>query len=155
MAGWRAGRACYSRRVIVESDIPVSWRTRPRGFGALMGLYETNYLRLEALAGSPGELAGRYRSCVEGDCELLLEVTGRSRYTVELLLTYELADGQLPARVPGLALRLYGDARVLEVLPPGDERDGRSLPVRWARNLMLNKWLEYLDARGHRFARAG
>jgi hypothetical protein len=31
--------------MLCEADIKVSWRARPRGFTALMGLYESNYLR--------------------------------------------------------------------------------------------------------------
>ena len=30
---------------------PVTWRARPRSFVALMGLYESNYIRLGWLAG--------------------------------------------------------------------------------------------------------
>ena len=33
--------------------------------------------------------------------------------------------------------------------------DGESLAARWARNVMLNKWLEYCVERGHRFGVAG
>jgi uncharacterized protein YqiB (DUF1249 family) len=141
--------------VIVESDIPVSWRTRPRGFAALMSLYETNYLRLVALAGDPSQLSGQYRSCVPGDCELVLDVLGHSPYTLELAMSYLLpVAGTGDERVPDLRLRLYRDARVLEVLPlPGEETsaDARGLQRRWARNLLLNKWLEYLAGHAHRF----
>ena len=31
----------------------------------------------------------------------------------------------------------------------------RELDQRWARNTMLNKWLEYCVERGHRFPQAG
>ncbi|HVH85002.1 MAG TPA: hypothetical protein VM713_11885 [Steroidobacteraceae bacterium] len=36
----------------------VSWRARPRSFVALMGLYESNFIRLGWLAGSLGALTG-------------------------------------------------------------------------------------------------
>jgi uncharacterized protein YqiB (DUF1249 family) len=29
--------------------------------------------------------------------------------------------------------------------------DGEGLDARWARNVLLNKWLEYCVERGHRF----
>ena len=141
--------------MIVESDIPVSWRTRPRGFAALMSLYETNYLRLVALACKPGHLAGHYRSLVPGDCELVLSVLARSPYTLEMVMTYLLpVQGAADERLPDLHLRLYIDARLLEVLPlPGEDASAgaRGLQRRWARNLLLNKWLEYLAGHGHRF----
>jgi len=140
--------------VISECNLVVSWRTRPRGFVALMGLYESNFLRLVRLAGEPGAIA---RSCVSNiadDCTLVLNVLERSRYTSQLLLTYLLPDAQVPAaieRVPDLRLRLYHDARLLEVECGSGAASERELDRRWSRNIMLNKWLEYCADRGHRF----
>jgi uncharacterized protein YqiB (DUF1249 family) len=152
-------RACYIPPVIIESNLPVSWRTRPRGFTALMGLYESNYLRLEQLTGPLDAFSGHRRSCPPGDCELHLTLLARSPYTLELSLTYLLgaADGSLE-RVPDLRLRLYRDARLLEVPPaqaPAGAGTARDLDRRWSRNLMLNKWLEYCAERGHQFLPAG
>jgi uncharacterized protein YqiB (DUF1249 family) len=141
--------------VILDSNIVVSWRTRPRGFAALMGLYESNFLRLEQLAGDLSQLAKVRSSEVPGDCLLLLTVQDRARYTSELLLTYLLPPIAEPAgapeRVPDLPLRLYHDARLLEVAGAPDNGAERELDRRWARNMMLNKWLEYCVERGHRF----
>src|SRR5258705_11431396 len=66
---------------------PVTWRARPRSFVALMGLYESNYIRLSWLAGELVSLDGRHRSVVAGDCDLLLTMTERSPYTSTLNLT--------------------------------------------------------------------
>jgi len=44
-----------------------------------MGLYESNFIRFGWLAGKLTALAGRYRSAVRGDCDLVLTVTERSR----------------------------------------------------------------------------
>lgn len=140
----------------VESNLRVSWRTRPRGFVALMGLYESNYLRLERLAGALALLPERARSCVAGDCELLLEVLERSPYTTVADLTYLLppegAGDAAPLRLPDLRLRIYHDARLVEASwSTGVGAEERELHHRWARNVMLNKWLEYCLDRGHRF----
>jgi uncharacterized protein YqiB (DUF1249 family) len=143
--------------VITESDLVVSWSAKPRGFVALMGLYESNYLRLVRLAGSLRELAGVRVSEVPGDCTLLLSVLERSPYTAELLLTY-LLPAAAPAapleRVPDLRLRVYHDARLLEVRQPDAVGPERELRRCWTRNMMLNKWLEYCSERGHRFLTA-
>jgi uncharacterized protein YqiB (DUF1249 family) len=159
--------------MLCETDIRVSWRTRPRGFVALMSLYESNYLRFIQLAGSPALLSGTMISRVAGDCELQLHVLEHMRYTTLLTLTYALPLGDAghgrgkdngTEWLPNLSLRAYHDARLLEaeeLRPPAikeNSRRQRSLPrerelhQRWTRNMMLNKWLEYCAERGHRFA---
>ena len=146
-----------------EADIKVSWRTRPRGFVALMSLYESNYLRFMHLAGDPSRLSGTLISRVDGDCELQLAVLEHMPYTSMLLLTYALPRGSaLPGathdayeRLPNLKLRAYHDARLLEAdhnsHRRGPQPGERELHQRWTRNMMLNKWLEYCAERGHRF----
>ena len=144
--------------VIAESNLIVSWRARPRGFAALMGLYESNYLRLAALAGNLAALAASRISEVTGDCTLVLNVVGRSRYTSELQLGYLLparAAAAVLERVPDLRMRVYHDARVLEACPADGSSADRELDRRWTRNMMVNKWLEYCAERGHSFARGG
>jgi uncharacterized protein YqiB (DUF1249 family) len=150
-----------------EVLIPVSWRSRPRSFVALMSLYESNFIRLRALCGDPSTLQGEYRSQVAGDCELVLTITEQTPYTTALTLTYLLpqagvATGDAAQRYPDVCIRVYDDARLVEArqwarapahpalraLRRGAERE---LDQRWAMNMMLNKWLEYCVERGHRF----
>jgi uncharacterized protein YqiB (DUF1249 family) len=63
---------------------------------------------------------------------------------------------------PDLVATVYFDARVAEVsawlgghrhagLRQMREVCGRELDKRWVRNIMLSKWLEYLEDRGHYF----
>jgi hypothetical protein len=184
---------------------PVSWRSKPRSFVALMGLYESNFIRLNWLAGALKSLEGSHRSAVAGDCDLLLNVTERSPYTSTLNLTY-LLEGERPeaadaVQYPDMRVRIYHDAHVVEALEWAtthgqpehsggipekrqgrdagqpehsggnpEKRQGRDagqpvlkalrthaereLDQRWARNVMLNKWLEYCVERGHRFSAA-
>ncbi|MFI4914493.1 MAG: DUF1249 domain-containing protein [Steroidobacterales bacterium] len=154
--------------MLCEADIKVSWRSRPRGFIALMSLYESNYLRFARLAGDLRAQCGTLVSRVAGDCELVLTVIEQTRYTSALNLTYLLpaAAGRsdaLPERTPDMRLRAYHDARLLEAeeLRPnqrtvpgssGGAPGERELRQRWQRNMMLNKWLEYCAERGHRFS---
>lgn len=156
--------------MLCETDIVVSWRSRPQGFAALMSLYESNYLRLRRLAGEPARLSGTLTSRVSGDCELQLSVIEHMRYTSTLALTYLLPERQAsaPQRLPDLKLRVYHDARLLEVEAVAPQHNSRTLQgpeapsvlrparerelhQRWMRNMMLNKWLEYCADRGHRF----
>jgi uncharacterized protein YqiB (DUF1249 family) len=152
--------------MLCEADIKVSWRARPRGFVALMSLYESNYLRFLHLAGDPRRLSGTLISRVDGDCELRLAVLEHMPYTSMLTLTYLIpsSDSGSLERLPDLRLRAYHDARLLEAeqirqqqpkehnTRRRDPRQGeRELHQRWTRNMMLNKWLEYCVERGHRF----
>ena len=141
----------------------VSWRARPRSFVALMSLYESNFIRLGWLAGELSELSGEYRSRIEGDCDLLLTITSRSPYTRTANLTYLLPGREGELAYPDMRLCIYHDAHLLEaqdwsvahgqpVLKALRSLAERELDQRWARNMMLNKWLEYCAERGHRFA---
>ncbi|HEV3180267.1 MAG TPA: DUF1249 domain-containing protein [Steroidobacteraceae bacterium] len=161
--------------LLADTQTVVSWRARPRSFVALMGLYESNFIRLGWLAGSLRSLArGRYASTVRGDCDLVLTVIERSAYTSTLNLTYMLPGVHGLLRCPDLRVRIYHDAHLAEAQPgdavhtarpPRQARAGarpafqtqrsraeRELHQRWARNMMLNKWLEYCVERGHRFS---
>ena len=152
-----------------EVLIPVSWRSRPRSFVALMSLYESNFIRLHTLCGNPADLRGERLSRVSGDCDLVLTIVEQTPYTTALTLTYLLppeaataADSALE-RFPDVCIRVYADARLAEArhlvqqpthpalraLRRGAERE---LDQRWAMNMMLNKWLDYCVERGHHFA---
>ncbi|HUN27576.1 MAG TPA: DUF1249 domain-containing protein [Steroidobacteraceae bacterium] len=143
----------------------VSWRARPRSFAALMSLYESNYIRFGWLVGEVSALAGCIRSVVAADCDLLLTVVDRSPYTTTVNLTYLLAQATGECTYPDMGVRLYHDARLAEAqewagthahsgLKALRSRLERELDQRWARNVMLNKWLEYCVERGHRFSPA-
>jgi len=140
----------------------VSWRSRPRSFVALMSLYESNYLRLAALTGDLKSMDDVRVSRVPEDCDLRLTVTERSPYTTSFDLTYlfPVADGL--TTYPDMRVRVYHDARLVEAQEWASQHEHealrrlrgvaeRELDQRWARNTMLNKWLEYCTDRGHGF----
>jgi uncharacterized protein len=143
----------------------VSWRSRPRSFVALMSLYESNYLRLAQLAGDLHRLPDLRVSSVPDDCDLRLSVTERSPYTTSLDLTYLFAaidPDRGVSTYPDMRVRIYHDARLCEAQEWATQHDHealrklrgqaeRELDQRWARNTMLNKWLEYCIDRGHGF----
>jgi len=148
---------------MVSDDLcAVSWRARPGSFVGLMTLYESNYIRLRWLAGDLRALGGEHSSCVAGDCELRLAVLEQGPYTTVLQLTYSFANAGGHPDAPDLTVRCYHDARVAEASGHGRSvarnRGGappERLNRRWSRNMLLNKWLEYLVDRGHRFSAVG
>lgn len=154
-----------------ETRLPASWRGRPGSFVSLMALYESNHQRLQSLAGSLRALQGERRSTLEGDCELLLRVIEKAPYTTELELTYEFDSSGLQdagddhpladwPSAPDMLIRVYHDARLAEAhgwaarhqhpwLTEVRRHSLATLDQRWARNIMLNKWLDYCLERGH------
>lgn len=153
--------ADFGGTVLRDSSLPASWRGRPRSFVALMSLYESNFWRLELLAGPLRDLAGLRISHREDDCDLRLRVAERTPYTSLLELTYLFTEAGQESSVtaPDMLVRVYHDARLVEAHSWAAQhrhpllRDWRQasqdLDQRWSRNIMLNKWLDYCVERGH------
>jgi uncharacterized protein YqiB (DUF1249 family) len=146
--------------MLLDSRLVPQTIVRPNSFVGLMALYESNYLRLLQLVPELDRLDGCFRSRVAGDCELFVDVLDRARYTITLALTYhfDTADGRMAD--PDMQVRAYLDGRLAEAMSlGGDHRHGelrrlwrashRALDARWKRNVILNKWLEYLTDQGH------
>ena len=135
---------------------------KPKSFVGLMALYESNYLRLLQLIPELERLDGCFRSRVAGDCDLYLEILDRTRYTVTLSLTYFFASDEGAIADPDMTVRAYLDGQLAETLSLGtDQRHAElrrlvchrkpEVDARWQRNVVLNKWLEYLTDQGHLF----
>jgi uncharacterized protein YqiB (DUF1249 family) len=168
---------CYSPNVLADSYIVPQCRAEPRSLGALMALYEGNYIKLVSLAPAlnvsalnvpalnvQGSAASAARiACISRssrDLDLHLSVDAVTRYTVDLRLTYLFEDGDGLVADPDLHLRLYLDARMVEVISWSVSHrhevlrqlalsSARELDRRWSRNIMLGKWLDYLGDMGH------
>lgn len=145
---------------MLDSQLVPQTIVKPRSFVGLMALYESNYLRLLRLLPELERLDGCFRSRVAGDCDLHLEVLERCRYTVTLSLTYHLETDEGLMADPDITVRAYLDGRLAEAMKVGDrlrhmalrkfiEEHRRELDLRWRRNIVLNKWLEYLSDQGH------
>jgi uncharacterized protein len=133
---------------------------KPRSFVGLMLLYESNFLRLKHLIPELDRLDGHYKSRVAGDCDLHLEILDRSKYTITLSLSYFFEDNGVRIADPDMKIRVYLDGHLAEVMSlGGDHRHAEirrltsehreELGTRWRRNIVLNKWLEYLMHQGH------
>jgi uncharacterized protein YqiB (DUF1249 family) len=133
---------------------------RPNSFVGLMSLYESNYLRLLQLVPEIERLDGCFRSRVAGECDLHVEILERCRYTVTLSLTYHFDTEQGDVADPDMIVRVYLDGELAESMSLGAEQrhdrlrqlvsaHKRELNRRWKRNIILNKWLEFLSDQGH------
>jgi len=133
---------------------------KPKSFVGLMAMYESNYLRLLHLIPDLEQLDGCFRSRVAGDCELHVDILERCRYTVTLSLTYFFDGEEGRVADPDMIVRAYLDGQLAEAMSLcGSHRHVQlrrlakaqraELDARWKRNVVLNKWLEYLTDQGH------
>lgn len=146
--------------MLLDSHLVPQTVLKRGSFVGLMALYESNYLRLLGLIPEVARIDGCFRSRVAGDCDLHVDVLERCRYTVTLSLTYhfETDDGLLID--PDMTVRVYLDGQLAEAMAIGKQQrhaalrklvrqHGSELDLRWQRNCILNKWLEYLADCGH------
>jgi uncharacterized protein YqiB (DUF1249 family) len=133
---------------------------KPGSFVGLMSLYESNYLRLQRLIPELNRLDGYYKSRVAGDCDLHVEILERSRYTITMSLSYFFYENGTRVADPDMKIRVYLDGQLAETMGfCGEHRHTElrrlcrmhraELDIRWRRNIVLNKWLEYLMDQGH------
>ncbi len=146
--------------MLLDSHIVPQTIVKPKSFAGLMALYESNYLRLMHLIPELERLDGCFRSRVAGDCELHVDILERCRYTVTLSLTYLFDTDEGRVADPDMTVRAYLDGQQAEAMSlSGHHRHATlrrlakehkaDLDARWKRNVVLNKWLDYLTDHGH------
>ena len=146
--------------MLLDSRLVPETIIKPRSFVGLMSVYESNYLRLLSIVPDLENIDGCFRSRVAGDCDLHLDVLDRSRYTVTMSLTYYFETDAGRVADPDIIVRAYLDGRLAEAMQLGSEHrhvafrqlareHGKELGARWRRNVVLNKWLDYLREQGH------
>lgn len=132
----------------------------PQGFVSLMDLYENNYLRLRKLIPDLSVLPIDSISHLPGCLSLHLTILERSKFTTTFSLTYVFIDAEHASTEPALTIRVYHDAKIVEVLT-GHLQHGRkryehvagsAIKVKWKLNRFLFKWLGYCLHLGHAFA---
>ena len=149
--------------MLTESNIVPECVVGPGSLGGLIALYESNFIKLRALLGDPVALTGPAVSSSPTDCRLYLSIEEGSRYTRILRLTYLFDESGERVADPDLVVRLYMDARVAEVMGWAQfhrhdalaelrNRLAGEIDRRWARNMVLSKWLDYLLDHQHGFA---
>jgi uncharacterized protein YqiB (DUF1249 family) len=146
--------------MLLDHELVPEAIARPGSFVGLMSLYESNFLRLNQLVPELDRLDGYFQSRVAGDCVLHLEILQRSRYTVTLSLSYFFYDEDVRVADPDMKVRVYLDGHLAEAMSfCGEHRHSElrrlsrehrnALGARWRRNIVFNKWLDYLIDQGH------
>ena len=95
-------------------------------------------------------------SSVPGHQDLYLSITQRCKYTTMLRMTYQFEEDGQPLFEPDLHLKIYHDARVVEVQQFQSRSRGPLyladlIEQKWLMNRFLYKWLGYCHFQGHYF----
>ena len=142
--------------MLIEADTIQSGRSiSPKTFSGLMDLYEQNYIRLRKIAPDL-DVADHMISSVTGHCDLFLAVQERCKYTTMLSLTYRFGKAGKYLFEPDLHLKVYHDAKVVEVQHLNSRSQGLIivddlLIKKWSTNRYLFKWLGFCLYQGHYF----
>ncbi len=128
---------------------------RVRSFSGLMDLYEQNYIRLRKIAPDLS-VADQMISSTAGHADLYLSVRERCKYTTMLSMTYRFGKPGDHVFEPDMHIKVYHDARVVEVQHYHKRKYGRvinnySIQYKWAMNRFLYKWLGFCGYQGHFF----
>jgi len=126
-----------------------------RSFAGLMELYEQNYMRLRNIVPDL-KVADQMISSVPEHQDLFLSITQRCRYTTMLRMTYRFEEQGEVLFEPDLHLKVYHDARVVEVQQFQSRSRGPLyladlIEQKWIMNRFLYKWLGYCLYQGHYF----
>lgn len=134
------------------------WIQERRSVGDLMALCEENYRHLHSLIPQLRRLQGDHRSERPDHQDLHLSIIEQTPYTTLLRLTYAFPHGAGEVSDPDALLRVYHDARQVEVedlrqqaLPTGRLYEAPGLENKWRLNLFVGRWLAFCVRQGHLF----
>lgn len=124
-----------------------------------MELTEEAYFRLlEIMPDVAQREPGCYRSVVRNNVALHLEILEQTPYTSHLRLTYFFSDNKGEHADPDAYLRVYHDAKQLEilelkqhVLPVESLYEEPGMENKWKLLQFFNRWLAYCSTQGYLF----
>jgi uncharacterized protein YqiB (DUF1249 family) len=134
------------------------WLDRRPSVGDLLALCEENYRYLHSLVPQLKRLQGQHRSRRPDHQDLHLTIVEQTPYTTLLRLTYRFPHADGGVADPDALLRVYHDARQVEVedlrqqvLPTRRLYEAPGLLNKWRLNLFVAKWLVFCVRQGHLF----
>lgn len=141
--------------LLEQESVHLGHTITPSSFSGLMDLYEHNYMRLRKIVPDLS-IADQMISSVPGHTDLYLSVKQRCKYTTMLSMTYRFEKSGHYLFEPDLHLKIYHDARLVEVQHllkrhHGLIQNDRLLPHKWVMNRFLFKWLGFCLFQGHYF----
>lgn len=129
----------------------------------LSRLCESNYSKMLDLVPELTQIHSTATASVNGKPSLHIKLIERSPYTLSLELTHSFSTGFEAYFEPELRLRVYLDARTVEVLSDRERpfvlnalqdqaTPERVMDYKWTLNYFLSRWLDHCLRNHYRFA---
>ena len=141
--------------MILDHEIVPQSIAEPGSFVGLMTLYESNYIKLNYLFPKIRQYNTdkSIKSLLGNDIHL--GINKKTKYTMIISMTYSFEEIDIIEYEPNLTIKIYFDSRSAEVIGVGKlNKKSRLRDITyqnkniinqlWRRNIILNKWLDYI-----------
>ena len=141
--------------MIFDHDIVPQSIAEPNSFVGLMTLYESNYVKLNHLFPNIKQYDDDRSIKSPFGNDIQLGVNKKTKYTMIISMTYSFEESEIIEYEPNLTIKIYFDSRSAEVIGIGKlskKNKLRDITYQnkdiinqlWRRNIILNKWLDYI-----------
>mgnify|MGYP001203437095 FL=1 len=141
--------------MILDHEIVPQSSAEPGSFVGLMTLYESNYIKLNYLFPKIRQYnTDKSIKSLFGN-DIHLGINKKTKYTMIISMTYSFEEIDIIEYEPNLTIKIYFDSRSAEVISIGKlNKKSRLRDITyqnkniinhlWRRNIILNKWLDYI-----------
>ena len=141
--------------MILDHEIVPQSIAEPGSFVGLMTLYESNYIKLNYLFPKIRQYnTDKSIKSLFGN-DIHLGINKKTKYTMIISMTYSFEEIDIIEYEPNLTIKIYFDSRSAEVIGVGKlNKKSRLRDITyqnkniinelWRRNIILNKWLDYI-----------
>ena len=141
--------------MILDHEIVPQSIAEPGSFVGLMTLYESNYIKLNYLFPKIRQYnTDKSIKSLFGN-DIHLGINKKTKYTMIISMTYSFEEIDIIEYEPNLTIKIYFDSRSAEVISVGKlNKKSRLRDITyqnkniinhlWRRNIVLNKWLDYI-----------
>ena len=141
--------------MILDHEIVPQSIAEPGSFVGLMTLYESNYIKLNYLFPKIRQYnTDKSIKSLFGN-DIHLGINKKTKYTMIVSMTYSFEEIDIIEYEPNLTIKIYFDSRSAEVIGVGKlNKKSRLRDITyqnkniinqlWRRNIILNKWLDYI-----------
>jgi uncharacterized protein YqiB (DUF1249 family) len=149
------------QKTLLHARLAAVLSTHPT-VGGLMDLCEANFAMMQRLCPGLDRMRGEYESRLSGVAPLRLRILEQTAYTTLVQVTHFFPGDPAEEPDPEARLRVYRDARQLEVtelrqsmLPLARLYSHPGLLQKWRANFFVARWLQFCISQGHCFAVTG